>query len=340
VWLPPDTLDLMVQGYTETLDQYTWEITYNCTPYSPWNISHTDDDTYGKADTAGSELTEALTTGETDVDVLTTSGPVWTTDDTEFPFDVRAGGEVWSVTDITSAAEDDFSDTVSNGWGAADIGGSWTTSGGIASDYAVGSGYGSHTLTSVNVARFTTLTAAAADCDITCDIATDALATGASIQGSLVARMTDASNLYMARLSFTPSPTNGIDMSLRKIVSGSETLLTSYTTGFTHVAGTFYRLRLQLDGTSLRMKLWQLTAWEPSGWQLETTDSALTAAGSYGCRSMAATGNTNVNPAVRYDNFEVVNPQTFTVTRSVNGVVKTHTAGTSVRLAYPAIVAL
>lgn len=33
-------------------------------------------------------------------------------------------------------------------------------------------------------------------------------------------------------------------------------------------------------------------------------------------------------------------PQTFTVTRSVNGIVKGHDAGTDVRLAYPAIVAL
>jgi hypothetical protein len=33
-------------------------------------------------------------------------------------------------------------------------------------------------------------------------------------------------------------------------------------------------------------------------------------------------------------------PQTFTVTRSINGVVKTQTAGTDVRLAYPTIIAL
>jgi hypothetical protein len=53
-----------------------------------------------KYDTAGSELDEALDTTETGVDVLTTIGPLWTTDDDETPFDVAVGGERMTVTDI------------------------------------------------------------------------------------------------------------------------------------------------------------------------------------------------------------------------------------------------
>ena len=76
-------------------------------------------------------------------------------------------------------------------------------------------------------------------------------------------------------------------------------------------------------------------------WHVDTTDSAITAASQIGTRSIRVTGNTNAaTVAVRYDNYDVINPQTITVTRSQNDVVKTHSAGADVRLAYPAITAL
>jgi len=82
------------------------------------------------------------------------------------------------------------------------------------------------------------------------------------------------------------------------------------------------------------------TSSEPALWQVEATDTDLTAAQSWGCRSITFTGNTNVNPAIRYDNFEVISPQHYTVTRSRNGIVKSHPAGTGVALFRPATRAL
>lgn len=339
VWLPPDTLDLMVQGCSENLDQFTWTITYNCTPFGPFNVATEGDSLYDRADTAGCELAEALTTTETDVDVLTTSGPVWTTDGAEFPFSVRAGGEVWSATGCTSAAKDDFSANQTDSWGSADIGGTWTNTGGASTDYDVAGGVGTHLLTSTNTSRRSTLTAPHADFDIYCDITTSALATGASLIGCVMARVVDIDNMYFARLEFTTS--NTIILTIRERAAGVEaTLGTAVTLGITHVAGTYVRVRFQGSDTALRAKAWLTTELEPGPWQVDTTDATLTAAGSIGCRSIASTGNTNVNPVVSYDNFDLVNPQTMTVTRSSNGVVKTHTAGTDVRLAYPAYTAL
>jgi hypothetical protein len=66
----------------------------------------------------------------------------------------------------------------------------------------------------------------------------------------------------------------------------------------------------------------------------------LSQAYSVGTRSITVTGNTNVNPEIRYDNYEVINPQVFTVTRSVNGVSKSQTAGTDIRLDKPTIISL
>lgn len=498
VWLPPDTLDLMVQGYTETLGTFYWKITYNCTPYGPWNVAYeggSTDGVYGRADTEGAELTEALTTTETDVDVLTTSGPVWTvaasslitnfdfetnltgwagdgstisrvatpgnapfpgswslqmvpdgvaefpnagsstfaatvgvsytvsgylrcatsrtvelnlnwfdsgvnylsTDSVsasvtanewvwfegsatapastafvnaaptlsafppsadvvwadmitirptladeepqEFPFDVRCGGEVMAVTACTPAVTDDFSLAQTNSWGSADVGGTWSLSGGtVGGDYDVAGGVGTHTLASVDTSRRSYLTAPSGTFDIYCDIATSALATGASLTGGVMARYVDIDNLYTARLEFTTAA--AIVLTIRERVASVETQLGTFTTALTHVAGTYYRVRFQGSGSALKAKVWTVGTVEPGAWQVEATDSSLSAAGSVGCRSISLTGNTNVNPTVNYDNFKLVNPQTFTVTRSGNGVVKTHSAGADVRLAHPSYTAL
>ncbi|MFF3871202.1 hypothetical protein [Streptomyces sp. NPDC001978] len=120
-----------------------------------------------------------------------------------------------------------------------------------------------------------------------------------------------------------------------------DTALDSYTTMLTHVAGTFYRVRFQVFGTTLRARIWDpATTAEPGLWDVSVTDSDQTAANNVGIRSFANAGNTNVNPQVRTDNFRVVNPQTMQVTRSVNNVVKSQSAGTDVRLANPAVISL
>lgn len=472
-WLPPDTIDLQVQGYSETLDQYTWTLAYNCAPAGPWTVAETgivedfedatfavtitdggdaawfrttdhfntgaysiqsgaitnnqtsdaivnvpsnateltfwyrtsseeagagfegdrllvlvddtqvlraqgetdwtsatvdvtgagtvtfryakdnstaagddaawiDDLTFNRApmraDTAGSELTADATATATSLTVSTTDGPVWTTAPMDFPLDVRIGGEKVRVTACTSAVKDTFGRTASSSWGAADVGGTWSNAGGSTSDFSVGSGYGSHTQSTVNATRRSVLTAPGADFDLYCDITTSALATGASLLGGPITRSPDGSNFYMARLEFTTSKT--VLLSLRKAVAGTETQLATFTTSITHAAGTFVRVRFQGTGSALQARAWLATNTEPSIWHVTATDSGLTAAGNIGVRSFAATGNTNTSPQLRFDNFELVNPQTFTVTRSQNGVSKAQTAGTDVRLADPAYLAL
>ncbi|MFE1205637.1 hypothetical protein ACFW5V_28535 [Streptomyces sp. NPDC058762] len=82
VWLPPDTIDLLVQGYSETLDQFVWEITYNCTPYGPWNVAYEASATgarYGRADTDGTEVAAAVDATATTLPVKVTDGPAWVT---------------------------------------------------------------------------------------------------------------------------------------------------------------------------------------------------------------------------------------------------------------------
>ncbi len=338
-WLPPDTIDLRVEGYSETMDQFTWSIDYNCSPHGPWSVAVADDTSLGKADTAGAELAAALTSTATTAYVLTTSGPIWTTDAAQYPFGLRVGGEVVTATACTSWLKDTFTRTVANDWGTPDTGSAWTATGGSASDYAVGSGIGTVTLSTVDVQRRTRISAVSPDFDIYCDVTTSALATGDSLYGGVTGRMADSSNMYMARIAFTTA--NTIVVSLRKMIAGVQTELGTYTLPDTHVAGTFMRVRWQADGSTLRVRAWMAAASEPSQWHIDTTDTSLTTAGQIGTRSIRVTGNTNAaSVAIQYDNFEVVNPQTMTVTRSVNGVVKAQAAAASLSLAQPAVAAL
>lgn len=103
-WLPPDDISQIVQGYSERIDQFLHEITFNCSPESVYRVGVTDDDVLGRADTEGSELTSDISSTAASVSVTTTSGPIWTTDAADFPFDVRVGGEVMTVTNITGAS--------------------------------------------------------------------------------------------------------------------------------------------------------------------------------------------------------------------------------------------
>ncbi|MEU9285961.1 hypothetical protein AB0D57_14855 [Streptomyces sp. NPDC048275] len=340
-WLPPGGADLINRGYAETIGTYDWDITFNCTPAGPWTIAVTDDTVLGKADTDGSVLATAATSTATAVNVLTTVGNVWTTDGAEMPFDVRCGGEVMGVSATSSWLRDTCTRSVSSGWGTPDAGPAWSTvGGGPATDYSVNGSYAVQVLSTVDVSRRTAVTAVHPDFDVYADITTSALATGDSLYGAVTARMQDSGNMYMVRAEFTT--TNTIVVHIRKLLADVNTQVGStYTLPFTHVAGTFVRFRFQGTGSTLRAKAWLASAAEPSSWHIEGTDSSITAAHQIGTRSIRVTGNTNAATVqIRYDNFDVINPQTFTVTRSENGIVKAQTAGTDVRLATPAIVAL
>ncbi|WP_030798981.1 hypothetical protein [Streptomyces sp. NRRL S-337] len=100
-WLPPDTIDLIVQGYAETLSQFEWTLEFNATPAGPWNVAYLDDSTYGRGDTAGSSLAAGVTSTATTLSVATSTGPLWTTAAADVPFDVRVGGEVVRVTAVS-----------------------------------------------------------------------------------------------------------------------------------------------------------------------------------------------------------------------------------------------
>lgn len=222
-----------------------------------------------------------------------------------FPSTVDGWTTVNSGVTLVPDASDSFSRTVANGWGTANIGGAWTTAGGVAADYSVNGSKGVHSLPATASSRKTTLVTTVANQDIRGSIATSALATGNSILGSFVGRSVDDNNEYIAQLEFTTTQT--IILTIRKRVTSVETQLATFTTNLTHVANTDYAVRFYITGTTLSAKVWMASATEPANFNLVVTDSSLSAAANIGCRSILNTGNTNVTPTVLYDNFSLNN---------------------------------
>ncbi|MEV0114468.1 hypothetical protein AB0H77_14625 [Streptomyces sp. NPDC050844] len=334
-WLPPGPVDLIVTGYSETFGIRTWDIEFTCNPAGPWTVGVTDDVLLGRVDTDGSHLAAALDQAAASVPVHTEDAS-WVTAGGEFPFDVRFGGEVATVTGITNTA-DTFTRTLANTWGTASSGETWAEVSGAASDRSVDGTRGIITLAAApSTLRFQTLTGPIGDCEVRVRMAVSQVATGASRVPAVLLRYADQSTYYRARIHFATG--GGMFASITRDttqIGGTPQLPYSYT------AGAQFELRVKLTGQLIQMRVWPTGTAEPTLWHhAETIVTNPIGSGAVGLSASAFAGMTNLNPQLFYDEFALVTPQRFTLARSVNGIVKAHAAGTDLRLAQPAIVAL
>lgn len=205
---------------------------------------------------------------------------------------------------IDDGIVDTFTRTVANGWGTADTGQVWATSGGVAGDFSVAGGQGVHSLPAVNSSRSTNLTAVdMPDVDIVVSVTPSVTAAGASIRAAaVVRRASDGSSHYRFEAQFNPGGT--VTAVVSRLGGGSADLDTAVVPG-THAGGVKWRIRGQAIGALLRMKAWPASGEEPISWQAGALDTAWTT-GQVGVRSMLAAGNTNVLPVtVAYDDLSV-----------------------------------
>lgn len=307
-----------------------------------------------RADTSACQLVTAVTSTGTSLTVHTPPNQVFdqapwiistglstapNLQPSQFPFDVRLGGEVVRVTACAPVLWDSFTRTTANGWGTASSGQTWTNTGGAASEYSTNGSVGAHSMTSINVSRYTTIAVAGADVELRADAATSVLATGGPHYVQLVARYLDANNMYAARVAFNTNQT--LQLVIQKRVAGVQSDLVTVNIPGVHAAAAFFTLRFQVEGTTLRAMAWPVGGHPPGRWQATVTDTALTAAGSVGVRTVLSSANTNTLPVTAsWDNFEVTTTQVMTGQRSINAVVKAQAAGASLSLAQPAPLAL
>ncbi|MCX4572292.1 hypothetical protein OHB41_03645 [Streptomyces sp. NBC_01571] len=133
-WVSNEDVDLIVNGWSEVLDLYRWEVTFTCSPGGPWDVAMLDPGL--RASGGDSVLTAAVSSSATKLTVTPPLGVGWTTDPGEAPFAIRVAGEVMTVTKALWAVDDGFDRTVTSGWGTADSGETWSLTG-TASDFSV-----------------------------------------------------------------------------------------------------------------------------------------------------------------------------------------------------------
>lgn len=103
------TITQLMQGYTETIDQFTWSIVANCTPYDPWKVgewSQPSGDTNSfvlRLDTDGSTTVALINPGDATCSVSSNVGVPWTTNSDDFPINLVIGGYLVAVTSISGA---------------------------------------------------------------------------------------------------------------------------------------------------------------------------------------------------------------------------------------------
>lgn len=336
-WLPPDAISQLVQGYVETFTAFAHDMTLNCSPASPYEIAVYGTDRY---DTAGSQLASAATSTATSLSIATTLGPLWTTDPADLPFDLAVGGEQVRVINTSTRITDTFTRSASSSWGTADTGQSWATSGGAAANYSATGSTGRVSCTDVTTRRFTSIGSAITDAAVIVSATTPVTAATDTITAGIVLRYTDDNNTYLAQVSFNPSGT--VTLEVFKRVAGTFTSLGSQVDVTRYTPGVAVRIRAACVGSQISARVWTAGTPEPA-WQVTASDAAFTS-GKVGTKTSLGAGNTNTLPvAVDYDDLDMLtpaitgtsSPQTFTVVRSVNGLVKAHASGDDVRLYSP-----
>ena len=162
----------------------------------------------------------------------------------------------------TTYARDAFGRTVTDAWGTADTGGTWSSTD---STFDVASGIGTITLSSnANKSGYLT-TVSAQDQEALLKVRVDHLAVGSDHLVWIYLRRQDSNNYYQARLSFNTS--GSITAYFNRTASGTTTVVDAATSSVPHTTTDWYWLRTRISGTTSvngKVKVWHDGTTEPA----------------------------------------------------------------------------
>ncbi|MCJ0904455.1 LamG-like jellyroll fold domain-containing protein [Rhodococcus sp. ARC_M6] len=206
--------------------------------------------------------------------------------------------------------KDDFGRETVSGLGEAELGGTWSVSGGGAKA-SVDSGSAKVTVPAGRSATMLLPAVTAGDLDVSHSMWLEAMPTGGGAYLSTLLRSSAAGD-YRSRVRILAD--GSVQVSLTKVVAGTETVLGSVVTlpGLTYTAGKHLRVRAQVLGSSpstLQVKVWDEDLAEPAAWTRSVTDSTagLQETGSTGL-AVYISGSSTDPVVARFDNFEAVEP--------------------------------
>ncbi len=205
----------------------------------------------------------------------------------------------------TVVASDAFGRTGTK-WGTADVGGTWTDSGG--SYFSTSGGKGVLTLPKVSVSPTATLSSVSVlDSTTTAEFSVDKVATGSGLYVTLAARKQGTSE-YRLKARMMSDGTIRLDTYV--VVSGTETAIKESMTGLTYSAGDVLKMKFVVSGTgttTLSGKVWKAPANEPAAPQITSTNSAagLQSAGASAVQGYLSASSTSAPVTITFDNVVV-----------------------------------
>lgn len=211
-------------------------------------------------------------------------------------------------------ASDTFTRTVSNGWGTATTGETWTNAGGaggsvVNGDWNVAGGVGTMSVPVAAGYRYSVLNMTPVRNVTVAATTTVALGdiTGGDIEPGNVLCRRSGGTYYMARVVITSAET--VTITIHHSVSGQ--LAAPVTVpGLVSIASPkVLRVKLQAEDETLRAKVYAPGA-EPVGWHVEVHDNQIATAGTVGIRNGVGSGNSNAKPIVfSVDDVTVESPR-------------------------------
>ncbi len=197
---------------------------------------------------------------------------------------------------------DSFGRTVTGGWGNANVGGSYSLSGGN-TRFSVTNGAGIQVVPTGVTTVATLAGASSSAADMTVRFALDAIPNGPVY--ALVAGRRIGSSDYAARVKILPG--GALEF---HITRNGTAIAGGAVSGMTLTGGEQMQVRLQVQGTSpttVRARLWEVATTEPTTWRVTTTDSTagLQAAGGVALGAYLSSSATNGPLTIRFDDLVV-----------------------------------
>jgi hypothetical protein len=199
---------------------------------------------------------------------------------------------------------DTFSREVTGGWNGTDTGQTYTTTGGSDSDYAVADGVGTLTIAAGTGSRRTVLNGInQQDPTLYATFSINQTPVGGNLTLGFTARGTDSNNQYV--LSARCGTDGSITALIERVVAGSFTNIGSAVVpNISFFAGQTYSMRARLEGSLLRLRIWEEGAVEPTVWHATAVDTTYTSGTVSGFRANVAGGYTGSYPVIfSVDNF-------------------------------------
>ncbi|HEY3438700.1 MAG TPA: PKD domain-containing protein [Actinotalea sp.] len=204
--------------------------------------------------------------------------------------------------DPGALARDTFTRIISGGWGAAENGGSWTSTG-TASRFSVNGTAGVHTDVAGGTLNSALTSVLSTNTDLTMVISADKVPNGSGGYIHVQGRRVTATDFYGARVRLYAD--GSVEL---HVTRGNGTVVAGGTVaGLTFNAGDKLAVRVQVQGTSptaVRARIWKVGQPEPTTWNATMSDSTSTTLqvpGGIGITTFLFSSVTNGPVAFSYD---------------------------------------